>query len=163
MRYAISFFLAWLVSALVSDFPFFRNLIKSIKLDSELTNLMIFTTEGLLNIFGFATSSNGNFLTIIGAPGVTFAYGCLGFRELSFFIVFIIFQSGEFKHKAWYIPSGIVLLILLNVIRVVIIVWQQYLNPDSFQFVHDTVSPIIMYPAIFFLWIFWVNIFGKQK
>ena len=162
-QYVISFFFAWLVSALISDFPFFKKLfIQSINLDESLTSFMVFVTESLLNIIGFQTFSEGNFIKIIGTPGVTFSYGCLGFREFAFFLFFIIFQSGKIKNKIWYIPLGVILLITLNVIRVLIIILGQYRNPDQFQLIHDIVSPVIMYPAILFLWLFWLNISRKK-
>ena len=162
VRYAISFFFAWLVSALISDFPIFRDVIKSIKLDVIMTNLLVFVTEGLLNLFNLTTYSEGGFLKINGTPGIIFVYGCLGFREVAFFIVFVIFQFGAVKHKIWYIPSGIVLLILLNAIRAAIIAFGQYLNANNTQLIHDIVSPVIMYPAILFLWLFWIRVYGKQ-
>ena len=162
-RYAISFFFAWLVSALIGDFPFFRDIIKSFKLDTALIKLMIVSTDSIFHILGFATYSHGIYLSIDGVHKVGLAYGCLGFRELSFFIVFVIFQFGKLRHKAWYIPLGVVLLIFLNIIRIVIIVWGQYLNPNNFQVIHDIVSPLIMAPAILFLWLFWVIVYGKLE
>jgi exosortase/archaeosortase family protein len=161
-RFAISFFFAWLFSALISDFPYFKKLIiQDFGLDALLTNLTVNLTESILNLFGFSTFTNGNFLQIAGTPGIIFEYGCLGFRELAFFVVFIALQFGKFKHKAWYIPSGIILLILLNTIRAVIIALGQYQNPANTDLIHDIISPVIMYPAILFLWIFWISNYGK--
>jgi len=160
--FAVSFFFAWLVSALISDFPYFKKLIiQDFGLDSLLTSLSVNLTQTILNLLGFFTYSNNNFLQIEGTPGIIFEYGCLGFRELAFFVVFIALQFGKFKHKAWYIPSGIVLLILLNSIRAVIIALGQYQNPANTDLIHDIISPVLMYPAILFLWIFWISKFGK--
>ncbi len=161
-RFAVSFFFAWVVSALISDFPYFKKLfIQDFGLDALLTNLSVNLTQTILNILGFFTYSSSNFLQIAGTPGIIFEYGCLGFRELAFFVVFIAMQFGKFKHKALYIPSGIILLILLNIMRAVIIALGQYQNPAHTVLIHDIVSPVIMYPAILFLWIFWITKFGK--
>nr|MDA3892678.1 archaeosortase/exosortase family protein [Salinivirgaceae bacterium] len=163
-RYVISFFFAWLVSALISDFPYFKKLlIQSINLDTAFTKLMTGLSKNILNTFGFETFTEGNFIQIIGTPGVIFRYGCLGFRELAFFVVFVALQYGSLKHKAWYIPCGIVLLIVLNTIRALIIIIGQYRDPSQFQIIHDVVSPILMYPAILFLWLFWLNTYGKVQ
>ncbi len=162
-RYAVSFFYAWLVSALISDFPLFKKLlIQSIHLDDAFNSFIISVTEFLLNSFGLPTYTENSFIKIVGTPGVTFSYGCLGFRELAFFTIFIAFQFGKAKHKLWYIPSGIALLILLNIIRILIIILGQYRNPEQFQIIHDIVSPVLMYPTILFLWIFWLKTYGKQ-
>ncbi len=162
LRYTISFFFAWLVSALISDFPYFKNLIiKSIGLDKDLNNLTIFLIESILNIFGFPTFSQGNFIKIVGANGLTVAYGCLGFRELAFFVIFILLQTGSCKNKLWYIPSGVILLILMNVIRIVIIAIVQYNSPENTDKTHEFISPALMYPTILFLWLFWLTKFGN--
>lgn len=160
-RYALSFFLAWLVAVLISDFPYFRNIIISLKLDVGLTHVLIALTENSFNLLGFETFSQANYLKILDTPGLIFAYGCLGFREMAFFSVFVLFQSGSAKHKLWYIPSGLVLLIVLNVVRAVIIGLGQYNNPANTDLIHDIISPILMYPAILFLWLFWLSTFGK--
>ncbi len=162
-RYAVSFFFAWLISALISDFPFFKKVfIQSIHLDEGFNSFMVFITEFLLNLLGLQTYTEGNFLKIIGTPGVSFSYGCLGFRELAFFIVFVVFQFGQAKHKLWYIPVGVTLLIVLNIIRIFIIILGQYRNPEQFKIIHDIVSPVIMYPTILFLWLYWLKTYGKQ-
>jgi exosortase/archaeosortase family protein len=163
-RYAISFFFAWLVSALISDFPFFKKLfIQNLGLDNALTNLSVFLTETILNLLGFTTYSIGNFLQISGTPGVIFAFGCLGFREMAFFVVFVLLQFGSWKNKLWYIPSGIILLIFVNILRAVIIALGQYRNPFQTDIIHDIISPILMYPTLLFLWLFWLTTYGKYE
>lgn len=162
IRYVFSFFFAWLFSALVSDFPFFKHLlIQSIGLDAKLLSLQIYITEKLLNSLGYITFSNNDFLQIIDTKGIIFGYGCLGIRQLSLFLIFIILQYGKWKNKIWYIPIGIILIISLNTIRAAIIAISQVYYPDKSIFVHDLASPILMYPTILFLWIFWVVKFGK--
>ena len=163
-RYAISFFFAWLVSALISDFPFFKKLlIQNLGLDIALTKVSVFFTETALNLLGFATFSSGSFLQILGTPGVKFAFGCLGFREMAFFVVFVLLQFGSWKNKLWYIPTGIVLLIFVNILRAVIIALGQYRNPTQTDMIHDLISPIMMYPTLLFLWLFWLTTYGKYE
>jgi len=163
-RYAISFFFAYLFATLISDFPFFKSiLIQSINLDTILTKISISSTAKILKLFNLQIFIDGNFLQIKNTPGVIFAYGCLGFRELSLFVFFIIFQTGSWKNKLWYIPTGISLLITLNILRATIITLGQYKYPLHFNKIHNLVSPIIMYPAIIFLWLFWLNTYSEFK
>lgn len=160
-RYVVSFFFAWLVSALFSDFTYYRDIITQVKIADFLTSTTIYTTSIFLNIFRFETFSEGNFLKIMGTPGVRIIYGCLGIRHFAFLIVFILLQTGKFIHKLWYIPSGIILLFLLNSFRIALIAFWQTFDPYKSQIVHDVASPFIMYPAILFLWIYWLNKYGK--
>ncbi len=161
--YIISFFFAWAVSALFSDFPFFRNIIKTLGINSLLTIIEVNTTKFILIIFNFDVFTQSNFLKISGTQGIIFAYGCLGIREYLFFIVFIIFQTGKFINKLWYIPLGTLLLMFINIIRAAFIAYGQYKNPTHTQLIHDVVSPLLMYPSIFVLWIVWLSKYSKKK
>jgi exosortase/archaeosortase family protein len=161
--YIVSFFFAWAISALFSDFPFFRDIIKSLGVDSLLTIIEVGLTKFILLLFNFDVFTQDNFLKILGTQGVIFTYGCLGMREYLFFIVFIVFQKGKVINKLWYIPAGTLFLILFNAIRAAFIAYGQYKNPTYTQLIHDVVSPLLMYPAIFILWIIWLNVYSKKE
>jgi exosortase/archaeosortase family protein len=160
-RYLIAFFLAWLASALISDFPFFSNPVKNSKITAGFQQYLILFSEKQVNLLGFETYKYHNSLKIMGSYGVRIDYGCLGFRHMAFFMVFIILQFGKSIHKIGYLIFGNLLFIFINTVRISSILIAQYYQGDSAQNVHDIASPILMYPTILFLWIFWVLKFGK--
>lgn len=121
------------------------------------------SSKFILSLVNIDSEIIGTHLKTHGSAGVIYEYGCLGFRELAFFVVFIALQNGHFKNKIWYIPSGIIILTILNLIRIVIIIIGQHKDQDLFHPLHDIVSPIIMYPAILFLWLFWLSKYGKTR
>lgn len=163
VRYAISFFFAWLVSALISDFPYFRGLIVQLKIANFFTLITTHGTNLILKLFNYQTEITFNTLAIKGTAGVIILYGCLGIRQFAFVVVFVLLQSGRYANKLWYIPLSIFVLYVLNCIRIAIIAFWQTINPNEVQKVHDITSPFIMYPAILFLWIFWLNKYGKAN
>lgn len=160
-RYVISFFFAWLISALISDFPFYKNAIIQIKIADFLTFATIHSSQFLLELFQLKTQLIGNHLKIEGTPGVLLVYGCLGLRHFAFLIVFVLLQTGKLINKLWYIPLGVLILFLLNSFRIALIAYWQTHNMYESQLIHDVASPFILYPAILFLWIFWLDKFGK--
>ncbi len=162
LRFFLSFFLAWIITVILNDLPYFSNLIQQTNIDILLRNLLVLITETILNTFGFTTFSQGKFLQIIGSSGIRFEYSCLGIRHIVLFTIFIICYFGKAKHKLWFVPAGIILLILINAIRAVIISIGQYINENATGIVHDISTPILMYSTILALWIFWINMHTKS-
>ncbi|MBI9065891.1 MAG: archaeosortase/exosortase family protein [Salinivirgaceae bacterium] len=163
MRFIISFFLAWFFTILLNDIPWVVSKIQSSGIDKLLRNILVSSTEKNLNLLGYETFSHGKYLKIINTSGVRFEYGCLGFRHLSLFVFFILFQFGRTYHKIWYIILGILLLIGFNIIRTTIICVGQFYNEQNTTLVHDIATPVLMYPLILFLWLFWISKYGKPK
>ncbi len=161
LRFFLSFFLAWIVTVLFNDFPFFSTIIKNTNIDLYLLKLTIWLSEFMLNIIGFETWSEGKILRIYGHPGIRLEYACLGIRHIMLFISFIILYFGNIYRKLWYIPLGISILVFVNALRGAIISISQYLNPNATELVHDISTPILMYTTILFLWIFWINMHLK--
>jgi exosortase/archaeosortase family protein len=87
--------------------------------------------------------------------------GCSGLKQiLQVFLLFLIYP-GPWKHKAWFIPMGIILVHLTNLFRitglsVVVVNWPAY-----WQFSHDYMFRPFFYVVIFFLWVWWVEKFSK--
>jgi len=162
VRYAVSFFFAWLISSLISDFPFFIKKIKTLNIDTLLTEYYIYILDSFFSLFNINTYSNSNFFMIINTKGIQLTYGCLGLREFAIFIIFIFLQYGKLKIKIIYITVGTIILLLLNNIRLIILSYIQYISDKDIQQIHDIISPIIMYPTILFLWFLWLNKYSKK-
>ncbi|PKP11571.1 MAG: hypothetical protein CVU09_01705 [Bacteroidetes bacterium HGW-Bacteroidetes-4] len=161
LQYLFSFSIAWVIASLFSDFPFFSQPIENSGFTEYYRDFLMGLTNQQLHGLGHQTFWYGNTLGIEGTAGLIFAYGCLGYRILLFFVVFIVFQFGSFFHKIWYLLLGIFLITWINSLRVVIIALGQFHNPDYTVLIHDTVSPVLMYPLLLALWLIWLKIFGK--
>jgi hypothetical protein len=46
---------------------------------------------------------------------------CMGINLMFLFASFIALMPGSFKHKLWYIPMGLIIIVLLNSLRVILI------------------------------------------
>lgn len=92
--------------------------------------------------------------TWIGEP-------CNGIKVMGLFAIFLIAFPGEWKHKLWYIPAGIVIIHIANAFRVsgltiIEAKWPQYLD-----FNHNVTFQVLIYGIIFLLWYIWVQKFSN--
>lgn len=93
---------------------------------------------------------------------------CNGLELFVLFSGFIICFPGSRKFKYWYIPLGIVIIHIANVLRSTSLALIQLHDPASLDFNHHYTFTVIVYAIIFGLWMFWVNRYsglfdGKSK
>ena len=139
------------------------SLIDEIVIDS-LVNL----GEKILHLLGYATNeySDGVYRVhfgVAGSRGVTIGAPCDGIVLLALFIVFIIAYPGPLKHKVWYLPAGLILIHLINVLRVTALALIVFHRQDWFAFNHDYTFTLIVYSVVFGLWWVWITKFSKSK
>lgn len=75
-----------------------------------------------------------------------------------FFIMILL--PGLWKHKLWFIPLGIILIHIMNLMRIASLGIVLTCTPTKFHFFHDILGTLL-YILIFFMWILWVEIFSK--
>jgi exosortase/archaeosortase family protein len=88
---------------------------------------------------------------------------CSGFKQITQFIVLMFLFPGPWKHKAWFIPAGVIVIHLTNIFRVLVIAFLQIHKPTWINFMHDEVLRILFYIVIFCLWLIWVEKIAKPK
>jgi exosortase family protein XrtF len=98
-----------------------------------------------------------NLIQLPGSAGVQIGPECDGLIVISLFVFFVLVFPGPWKSKIWYIPSGTVLLFLLNIIRISVLAYMVKESPEWLSFNHDYTFTIIIYAFVFLLWYVWVN------
>lgn len=134
------------------------------KVDAWLNHRVAADGITLLNLAGYHGST---------IPGIDQTIMCLDNREilgvgnpcngLELFVLFtgfILCFPGKLKMKAWFIPLGILLIHLVNVIRAAALVLIQKFSPQHLDFNHHYTFTIVVYAVIFLLWMLWVNRFS---
>jgi exosortase family protein XrtF len=88
---------------------------------------------------------------------------CSGVKQMIQFLLLILLYPGPWKHKAWYIPAGLIMIHLTNVFRLsgLCIVMANW--PDHWKMAHDYPFRFIFYVVIFFLWVIWNDRFYHAK
>lgn len=88
---------------------------------------------------------------------------CNGFKLFSIFSIFIMAFPGRIKTKLWYIPLGLVIIHLANVLRIMALVWINNHYPSYLDFNHLYTFTIFVYSIIFGLWYFWAKKYNPSK
>lgn len=86
--------------------------------------------------------------------------GCNALSVIILFISFVIAFSGKLKNTIYFIISGSIIIHVLNITRIALLMVAFYNFPEANFIFHDILFPLVIYGAVFILWIIWVNKFS---
>ena len=86
--------------------------------------------------------------------------GCNALSVIILFISFVIAFSGKLKNTIYFIISGSIIIHVLNITRIALLMVAFYNFPEANFILHDILFPLVIYGAVFILWIIWVNKFS---
>lgn len=95
--------------------------------------------------------------------GVTVAPECTSLKQWMHWLFLMLLYPGPWKHKAWYIPLGLVIVEFTNVVRIVGICLFLKPFPHDFALAHDGIFKIMFYVVIFLMWMIWNDYFHHPK
>ena len=138
-------------------------------LDERIITHIVHVSAWLLKCFGYSTFEETRDTTfqlvgIVGGsnnPGVWIGTACNAVSLFALFTIFIIAMPGSWKNKMWFIPMGLLIIHLANILRVTLLAIIAYVNVNYLNFNHTYTFTILTYSIIFILWIWWVNKFSK--
>ena len=116
------------------------------------------------NIFKIKIQSVSNAIYCDNGSGVSVVESCSGVKQILQFALLILFIPGPWKHKLWFIPIGMFIIHLTNVLRISLLVVIAKHSPSSMELAHNSWLRIMFYVVIFILWLIWIEkIAGKNK
>ncbi len=89
--------------------------------------------------------------------------GCSGLKQFAQFALLMLLYPGPRKKKAWYIPAGILLMHVVNLIRLTGLSMVIVKYPPLWDFFHDFLFKILFYAVIFAMWVLWVEVISVQR
>ena len=105
-----------------------------------------------------ATPNNdGGWARVIIAPE------CASLKQWCHWLFLMLLFPGPWKHKAWFIPAGLVVVEWTNVVRICGILMMQIPWPNSFHLAHDYIFKFFFYFIIFLMWVLWVEKFKNPQ
>lgn len=136
--------------------------------DQKFIGSIIQAAESTLQLIGFKTFTvmqdrDVQVVGIDGSNGVWVGSNCNAISLFNLFISFIIAYPGKWKHKFWFIPSGILIIHTLNILRVVALAIISFKAPQSLQFNHTYTFTFLVYSFILYFWMIWANRISKLK
>ena len=100
-----------------------------------------------------AVNSTGDYARVVIAPE------CASLKQWMHWLFLMLIFPGPWKHKAWYIPVGLVIIEWTNVVRICGVLLMQIPFPNSFHLAHDYIFKVFFYLVIFLMWMLWVEKF----
>lgn len=127
------------------------------RLNAFLTELVIQGTIIGLNLFGYATSGEGNMVLIDNQPVVLVADECNGLELFALYAGFLLCFPGRWVYKAVFIPIGIGIIFLVNVLREIVLSLNYKFFQETFEFNHKYTYVLVVYTVVFLIWRFWLK------
>ncbi len=143
-------------------------IVKHTRLDLLAINVLISHSTPLLELMGYPLIERPydeiyRTMGIDGTNGLWIGDSCNGLVLFATFSIFIISWPGPWKKKLWFIPLGILIIHALNVVRITALSIIVYYHPEWLDFNHTYTFQILVYGAIFALWMWWANRLSKVK
>ncbi|MFY7758818.1 MAG: exosortase family protein XrtF [Flavobacterium stagni] len=87
--------------------------------------------------------------------------GCNAISVMILFVSFVIAFKGKFKAMVWFLPFGIAVIHIANIIRIALLAVALYHFPKAEHLLHGVLFPLLIYGIVFILWMIWVNRFSE--
>jgi exosortase/archaeosortase family protein len=115
------------------------------------------------DLLGIDVAVVGQIIYMPDGGGVAVDGSCSGLKQMLQFALLILLLPGAWKHKAWFIPLGILLIHITNVFRVFGLCMVMWVDPPYFSLFHDYLFRPLFYVVIFGLWLIWTERLRPRK
>lgn len=129
------------------------------RLDAWLSTQIAAWTGDLLHLFGQNARVDGREVWL-GDHGIQLISECNGLAVLSLFVGFVLAFPGRWSRRAWFIPLGIVVIQLVNIVRCAVLLLLLGKSQQAFDVGHGSGGLLIFYAVVFALWVVWSRIGG---
>ena len=105
----------------------------------------------------------GNHIFYDNGVGSLIVWSCSGLKQMFIFTCILLFSVGPWKHKLWFVPLGILLCDIVNILRISAITMIIETHRSWFPILHDHIFKYLFYLLIFLYWVIWDTRFACQK
>ena len=116
-------------------------------------------TSFILSLGGMSTNADGININLLASnKQIWVEEHCLAIPAMVVFTGTVLAFKGSPKDKAWFIPVGLVGIIVINIIRLIFVslAWV-YLTPYFFNLHHSLIYAVITYGFIFLMLRWWMK------
>lgn len=133
-------------------------------LDVLIIDNLVYLSVNFLEFFDYILYVDHHKVGIHGAySSVLVGTGCNALELFALFSGFILIFEGSWKHKFWFIPLGVILIHLLNVLRILALIFSGTVSKSLLEFNHKYTFTIVMYIITFIGWMIWVKYFASKS
>jgi exosortase/archaeosortase family protein len=127
------------------------------RLDTWLSLFVADATGAVMRPFYDTTVVDGRIIWAKPGIGIMIENGCNGLSALSLFVGFVVAYPGSWLRRAVFIPVGLAVVVLTNILRCAFLLVVQDKWPSIFGQVHGMHALFVFYLAIFVLWMVWAH------
>lgn len=80
---------------------------------------------------------------------------CSGLKQFYQWFFLMLLYPGPWKQKLWFFPMGLLIIHIVNVGRIIGMVFVTMYLPEQWDFIHDWVMRPFFYVVMFLLWVWW--------
>ncbi|HMQ76260.1 MAG: archaeosortase/exosortase family protein [Flavobacteriales bacterium] len=137
-------------------------------LDRAVIDNLIRLSGTLLSALGYTLlpePANAEMIRTVGVQGGHLLWigdPCNGVSLFAVFALFLITYPGPWRHKAWFIPLGLLSIHLINVLRIAALCIVVTIDYELLNFNHDYTFYVVVYGWVFLLWFLWVKRFARN-
>lgn len=151
----------WAYSA---DYKVFGINILPDELFNKMSLVVFYSVKWFLgSLLNISIYTQGIIIYMPDGGGVAITDGCSGFKQMVQFALLILLFPGPWKHKIWFIPLGVLIMHLSNLIRIIGLCFVMLDNPDLFDAFHQYLFRPMFYAVIFGLWVYWNEVIRPGK
>lgn len=143
-------FVVWLVT-------YHTLIVPNGRINAFLTDQVVEGTVLGLSILGFDSEGKDDVIYINKKPSVLVDDPCNGLELFALYAGFLLAFPGPIKYKALFIPSGLILIFLINIIREIALALNYNFFKETFEINHKYTYVFIVYIFIFLIWRYWLN------
>jgi len=111
-------------------------------------------------LFPEQLTAESQIFSFAGGDYIIINSGCSGLKQMVQYFLLLLIYPGSCLKKIWYIPLGILIIHITNLIRIVGLGLVLVYFPQYWDFSHDYLFRPLFYLVIFCLWLYWEE---KQK
>jgi len=116
----------------------------------------------MLTAMGFEVFAEGRLIGLAVSNMLEIIDGCNGIEVIGLFVGFVVAYPGRNLNRVLFVPIGIFVLYLTNIIRILVLAITQVHAPGIFDITHDYSTTAIFYLVVFGMWVVWVN-YGERR
>jgi exosortase/archaeosortase family protein len=132
-------------------------------LDNFIIDNLVYLSVNFLEMFDNVLYVDYHTVGIYGAySSVNVGTGGNALELFVLFLGFILIFEGSWKAKIWFIPLGVIIIHLLNVVRILSLIFIGTVSKSLLEFNHKYTFTIIMYVITFIGWMIWVKYFASK-
>lgn len=167
IRFIFTFLGSYLLLALIYSL-YLQNSRSSTYYPDYLTHLVAIQSEAVVDAFGYDSEIKSGYpeatmhLMVEGEFVARIIEGCNAASIIILFVSFMLAFFGKLKPTLLFSLAGVVIIYVTNILRIALMAVGIYEYPQHAHFLHTIAFPLVIYGAVFLLWVLWIAIYAKQ-